>query len=112
MFSASLRTIPASDCPKKIYFGHYQICHVWLSGTVELPIECVPMPLHWHSQQSVKTSNSKSPMKGFKDVQIRISAHIPGWTVGGIRTALRCMCMRGPLPDEILAFDRALPKYS
>jgi hypothetical protein len=33
-FSASLRTIPASDCPKKIYFGRYQIYRLCLSGTV------------------------------------------------------------------------------
>jgi len=35
MFSASLRTIPASDCPKKIYFGCYQIYCLCLSGTVQ-----------------------------------------------------------------------------
>ena len=33
-FSASLRTIPASDCPKKIYFGRYQIYRLCLSSTV------------------------------------------------------------------------------
>jgi len=28
--------ILAPDCPRKIYFGRYENCRVWLSGTVPL----------------------------------------------------------------------------